>query len=472
MERQCTQSSAKLHLPERLRTLRHTLLLTTLLLTTLCLLGCDPFFRLPAPSAADYCEVNPPTPQVDDTILNVWAPDARQHCMRFYAPVSVAQGVNGITVVAAEKNINTIPFLDLLYKASSTREAPDLAFIPDNNTIGALADAGHLYPLNNCNLSVNDWNENIFTQRDWGYPFEIEVQLLFYSKQALRRIGWTEEQIANLPADIISGDFLINDLITIARQAIDLNAVRPGFAFTVHEKQYFSALQLLSSFAESKNRDTSDREVLYSNLYKAFSLYEQLRENELMHPAISQGNYANVTNRYSIRDALAHGKILFAHTVSSEWKRMVLDHIMDESRLLDNIGIALWPSQSRASTDVNTPKGSAILNFIGSYVIFSENASGKTNQAASCRVLEQLAKSDLHRQHATNTSQVAPEANGVWVPEALPEFTMNDILSMEPSFKAPGFFEHLNEMTSRIANNTVSIDQATALTVRKFQPIR
>ena len=138
--------------------------------------------------------------------------------------------------------------------------------------------------------------------------------MLFYSKRILRKLGWDKARIDSFPNDIADGTFTLNDMITVARYAMEAGIVNEGFAFTVHEQRFYSAMHLLTSLSGQLSSQPNTIDTNRKALTNVFEYYEQLRDFDLMHPAISQPGISNVSNRFSIRDALANGKILFAHT--------------------------------------------------------------------------------------------------------------------------------------------------------------
>jgi len=467
VERESTASGAKLRTLIRVRSIVVYFALTP---PVVALAACDLLPRPPAPTAADYCNVKVIPTDPDDVLLEVWAADARQHCLRLYAPVIVSRELDGISVIAVENNINSDPLWHLLNTAIAAKKAPDIAFLHNGERLRELADNGYLYPLRDCDLVEEDWTEEIFPEREWAHPFEIEGLMLYYSKRILRELGWDQESIDRFPAEIANGTVVLNDLMTIAHHAVNTGVVKKGFAFTVHEIRFYTAMHIFKLFG---GHYSSSPELLASNkiaLIKTYRFYEQLSELELMHPAISQDSYSNIGNRFSVRDALANGKILFTHMVVSEWKRMLLDHVQNKSELQENIGVALFPAVSMDDQAPGGDRGTAVLSSMGSYSILSEKATGRTNQQAACKVIRAIRDSDFHRQHAINTSQIAPEITGIWTPPSMPAFSVDNLY---PGYQNHpdrlAFVEHVREMMALLAKDKISAEQAATLTLRQLR---
>lgn len=417
------------------------------------------------PTAADYCDDILQHGVQDDIHLQVWAPDARQHCLRLYAPVKVSHHLDGISVSASEKNINPGPFHQLLIEDAEIGHGPDLALVYQGTSLQSMADLGYLYPLDQCNLSADDWTSAIFQQRQWGLPFELDVFVLFYSKSVLRALGWDNTRIDQLPDNIASGAFTLSDLLTVAREALDNRLVKPGFAVTLHEDNFPSTMQVFQSYGGRLSSNRKHRKLNERALELTYGLFQQLSAANLMHYAITQPGYSNISNRFTMRDALASGRILFAHTVASERTRILLDHVETEAILNDNLGMALLPTDQR--------QPGAMMGFMGSYVILSEQATGKTHQQAACEVLMALTDSDYRQQHALSTSQVAPLHDGLWVPPALPDLSLSQLRHTHASHQEfQSFKDQVNDMTARLTRDSIAVHQAAALTARQLTSLK
>jgi len=69
------------------------------------------------------------------------------------------------------------------------------------------------------------WESVTFDGKVWGVPQDIEVRMVFYRKDHLRALGWTEEEIADLPRKVEEKEFLLADLVELAKQMRDAGLV-------------------------------------------------------------------------------------------------------------------------------------------------------------------------------------------------------------------------------------------------------
>lgn len=430
------------------------------LLALVTLSACDLLPRPPAPSSADYCNIQTPIiSDPNDVSIKVWASAPRQHCLRLYATLIAAENVAGVSVTPVEMNLNSKPYDNALFDAVRSNDAPDIAFVYHKLALD-LANEGALYPIEKCGFTTRDWMSDIFRISDWALPFEADIKLLFYSKVILRQLGWSEEKVQGLPESIANGTVVLDDLFAISQQALGQNLIKQGFAFTIYENRFATIIHLYQQFDDSYSRNTPLAIDKYS-MSQTLAILEQAFTSKISHTAFNQKQYSNITNRLALRDALAHGRILFAHASASEWTRMLLDHITDEELLNQNIGMALLPSIKR-----HRP-GTAILRATGSYVIFNKSATRRNNQNASCQVLVALNKTKLDRAHASRINQIAPAHNTIWTPSRLPVVTPNNL---HPSYLARPRYalykKQIENAVAQLALKQLTLEQAATTASR------
>ncbi len=72
------------------------------------------------------------------------------------------------------------------------------------------------------------WDSVSFNGQIYGVPQDIEVRMVFYRKDHLRALGWSEEEIASLPERVAAKDFLLADLQELAKQMQEAGLVDYG----------------------------------------------------------------------------------------------------------------------------------------------------------------------------------------------------------------------------------------------------
>ena len=96
---------------------------------------------------------------------------------------------------------------------------------------------GMLAPLDACvsahaefaNVRQDAWLAAPVRGQVWGVPVAADTDTLFFSKTLLRRMGWSEARIGDLPQQILEGAFTRDDMRRTAEDAVRRGIVRPGF---------------------------------------------------------------------------------------------------------------------------------------------------------------------------------------------------------------------------------------------------
>jgi inositol-phosphate transport system substrate-binding protein len=122
--------------------------------------------------------------------------------------------------------------------AVESKKAPDI-ILSGHEDIAPWSSSGYIVPLDTYidkysqfdNVYDTLWNSVTYKGKKWGIPQDVEARPIFYQKDVLKKLGWTDEEINQLPEKIKNGDFTLNDLIDLAKEAQDKGIVDKGYAF-------------------------------------------------------------------------------------------------------------------------------------------------------------------------------------------------------------------------------------------------
>lgn len=111
---------------------------------------------------------------------------------------------------------------------------PDI-FVSSHLDIPVWASSGWLEPLDELiapywestyeDFFPHLWDSVTYDGKVWGVPQDIEVRMVFYRKDHLQALGWTEEEIADLARRVEEKEFLLSDLVALAREMRDAGLV-------------------------------------------------------------------------------------------------------------------------------------------------------------------------------------------------------------------------------------------------------
>lgn len=124
-----------------------------------------------------------------------------------------------------------------------TAEEGDPAIMPDiilssHMDIPVWAEAGWIAPLDHYiaqywegtyqDFYPHLWDAVSYGGQIYGVPQDIEVRMVYYRKDHLRALGWSEEDIASLPQRVANKEFLLTDLQELAQAMQEAGLVDYG----------------------------------------------------------------------------------------------------------------------------------------------------------------------------------------------------------------------------------------------------
>ncbi|MBA7530862.1 hypothetical protein ES705_23073 [subsurface metagenome] len=122
-------------------------------------------------------------------------------------------------------------------------ESPDI-WLTGHEYIGTQAEAGRIIALDGIieefpiyNLVFDTlWDCTKYKGEIWGVPQDAEARPLYWNKTLLKKLGWSDGEIAALADKIIKGEFTLYDMLETAKQAVDKGVVEPGNGFWTRPK--------------------------------------------------------------------------------------------------------------------------------------------------------------------------------------------------------------------------------------------
>jgi inositol-phosphate transport system substrate-binding protein len=344
--------------------------------------------------------------------VTVFAPDFRWFHWRVDGPVKAANQVEEfrIQVIPLSYSGNLENYYQNFIELAQMGTAPDIAFA-DSTQMQRWAEAGYLASLAVCQrwypefdtVIENLWSQVAWAGHLWGVPLEVGLQPLFFNKPKLHQIGWSESQIAKLPQQIQAGSFTLHDMIATAQEGIEKGVVEPGFGFWPQDKN----IDLWQSYIAHGGRfydSEQDKLVIVQDaLTQTYAFHRQLLVENLTLKNLIAPDSSVWTTRLISRDAIAHSRVLFWIGINWEWVEIGADHVPHlgyQAYLFDNFGYALYP------TALSDNPGH-VLAGLKSYVITSESASGRQNQAAACALLAKTITAEINILNAATSTQLS-----------------------------------------------------------------
>jgi len=122
-------------------------------------------------------------------------------------------------------------------------ESPDI-WLTGHEYIGTQAEAGRIIALDGIieefpiyNLVFDTlWDCTKYKGEIWGVPQDAEARPLYWNKSLLKKLGWSNEEVATLSGKIEKGEFTLYDMLETAKQAVDKGVVESGNGFWTRPK--------------------------------------------------------------------------------------------------------------------------------------------------------------------------------------------------------------------------------------------
>ncbi len=238
-----------------------------------------------------------------------------------------------------------------LEQAFAAGEAPDIFAMKD---LAKVAEAGYAIQLDQyiekywplvADVYKVLWKSVTYKGHVWALPQDTEARPLYFRKDVLRKLGWSEEQINELPEKIRRGEITLPDLIKIAKEAMDKGLVewgfyhRPNFGGTPFIILYYQYGGILQDPATGKLVLVKD-----AMLKMLKTLYEMAQKYKVL-PTTMIG-----TPWRKIHTDFVNGKVLFWFGGTwhwAEWQRVPYHSELGklpEEYEWKNIGFALVPA--------------------------------------------------------------------------------------------------------------------------------
>jgi inositol-phosphate transport system substrate-binding protein len=241
--------------------------------------------------------------------------------------------------------------------ASATGEAPDIIAAAHNNigtwgASGIIADLTDLlgdYPEFD-DITPSLWASTELNGRRYGVPLDAEARPLFFRKDLLAELDWTQAEIDSLPARLASGEYTWEDMFDTAEEAVAAGVVDPGFGWWPRPSNGPDFLYWY--YAAGGGGLVDDSGALIYDKAAALKAYE------IAGDAVSRNILVDTRldgDWDSWHNGVALGNVLFWFAGSwqwAEWAELFVADLGGEEYLFENVGFGPIPALAGGA---NTP---------------------------------------------------------------------------------------------------------------------
>jgi inositol-phosphate transport system substrate-binding protein len=306
-------------------------------------------------------------------------------------------------------------YLRNLILAFQSGRAPDI-WVTRHAELGWMARDGFILSLEEeirAHPAVYDavfdnlWDPVTYAGERWAVPLDVELRVLYYRKDVLRALGWTEQEILELPNQVQQGNFTLDDLTTIASEAVSRGLVSSGILHRPNDGPEFP--MLLTGFGARIEDPVSGRLVVDRE--------PTLQMLEWLHVAARTGAINPATTQMdwsAIHSQFINGRALFLIGAAHHWLEWQQNSYheqmgnVDQAYLSDHVGFMLFPAAHPGAAPFT-------LAHPLTYVINSKS----THADVLMDLVRAATDPDLQVRHSLSSGHLVALGSAVTMPEYL-----------------------------------------------------
>ncbi|PYU64478.1 MAG: ABC transporter substrate-binding protein [Acidobacteria bacterium] len=239
------------------------------------------------------------------------------------------------------------------------------------------------------------WTSVKYKGKTWGIPQDTEARPLYFNKVLLKKLGWTDQQITDLPKRIASGSFTWDDVLAVAKDARQMNIIEPGKGYYHRPFNGPDFMQWYRSFG-GRDYDAPTGKLVF-NKASALRYYHWLRAG-VDAGIIEKDRLNNDWNRFHQPITDGDGKVLFWSGGTwnwAEWSQQWVAARGGETWLFDHFGFAPHPAYVKGGKPITLSNPQA-------YMV----AATSKNKDVAIRLLADTMVPDLDAKHAIGSGHL------------------------------------------------------------------
>jgi inositol-phosphate transport system substrate-binding protein len=308
--------------------------------------------------------------------------------------------------------------------AFKAKKEPDI-YATGHENIGWLADGNYILSLDELKDSkeYSDvfpvlWDSVTYKEQIWGAMQDTEARPVFFNKDILKKIGWTDEQINDLPELVKNGEFTLDDMTKVAEEATAKGAAEYGI---LHRPVAGPDFQVLSYNFGGKVYDPDTNQLVLDKkaVLKQLNYYNDIATKKLIPENLTATEWNNV------HKMIVNGKTLFYYGGVWNVFNWTQDNFHDELGKVDanwvneHFGMMLIPAAEKGGDPIT-------LSHPFVYTVSSQTEHPELVK----RLLELVADPELQTEHNVNTSHLPITKGGAEHPDYKADVTLGKVAYM------------------------------------------
>lgn len=305
--------------------------------------------------------------------------------------------------------------------SAESNKAPDI-ILSGHEDVAPWSSAGYIVSLDQYidnypefkDVYPSLWDAVTYKDKRWAILQDVEARPIYFRTDYLEQIGWSQEEIGNLPKKIENGEFTLDDLLKVAKEVQDNGIVEKGFGFYHRPRSGGDFYMFYFAFGGEMQDPNNgklilDKEALlkeYQFFYDSVFKYETTPKNflgmewDIWHKSVTSAEaFINQAGTWTVAEWKTKYKVS-----DKEW---------------ENWGYALVPAGELGGKPVT-------LSHPLVYMI----AANSENQELAARVLALATTPELNTKHAVASNHLAILKSQVNVPEYAANKFLTDVTYM------------------------------------------
>ena len=327
--------------------------LSLVVVLTLLGVGCKPPTPAPTPT--------PAPPEVTEVTIVAWTigPDEPSYYRRDNL-IDAAEKLNKKLEeegspyrVKVEATFETGAWGDYKSKfmmAAEAKEAPDI-ILSGHEDVAPWSDAGFIIALDDYIAEYKDVYDDIipalwpackYKGKTWAIPQDTEARPMYHSKTLLKKLGWSDDEIAALPEKVKKGEFTLYDMLEVAKEAQDKGVVEPGYGYWTRPRKGGDFYAVYFAFGGQMQDPETGKLVLVKD---AFLKHLKFHYDTVFTYKTTPEGFIGTEWKDWHTTVSAADKVLFWNGGTWHWAEWTIKYLDgNEQHLWDNVGFTLFPA--------------------------------------------------------------------------------------------------------------------------------
>jgi len=291
-------------------------------------------------------------------------------------------------------------YLQKVTLAAESGQAPDIVLAGHEN-MAPWASAGYVISLDDLLAQYPDafadvierlWDAMKLQGVTYAVPQDTEARPMYYRKDLLAELGWSEEDIESLPDRVRSGEWTMQDLVQTAQEAVEAGVVDEGKGWYHRPtKGHDHYMFYYANGGRMQDPESGKLVITRDALEKHF----QLHYDAVNTWNITPKNFLGSDFR-QWHETVTSGTVLFANAGTWTWAEWINTYEVPEEEQWENVGFTLIPAAEPGGEPTTL-----------SHPLVYMVTEASENQELAFRLLAKATTPELNSRHSVESAHLA-----------------------------------------------------------------